>query len=399
MKQKKSRWVRTRHKIITELARGVLSMYAKWKYHIHVQPFRQEGKRQYLILTNHQTGFDQFFVGMTFRQPVYYLASEDIFSMGWLSRLIEWAVAPIPIKKQTTDLQAIKNCIRVAREGGSLFIAPEGQRTFHGKTVYIAPAIAHLAKKLGLPIAIMRLEGGYGIQPRWSDVVRKGSMRSYVKRVIEPEEYQNMTNDQLFDILREELTVDESGICGEFPHEKSAEYLERVVYTCPDCGLTTWESNGQITRCTKCGRQVRYLPNKELAGIGQTFPYRFLADWYDAQEKFVNGLDTLTMTQKPLWEETAKLSLVHPGSHKEILQRNTAICLYGDRITVGDKVFEFDKIYAVTILGKNKLNIYDRNQIFQLEGGKRFNGLKYLNFYHRYKNITAGDHNEKYLGL
>ncbi len=396
---KKNKWIRFRHKVVTELARYTFGFYVRWKYHIRIERFKDEGKRPYLILINHQTAYDQFFVGLSFRQPVYYLASEDIFSMGWLSRVIEWVVAPISIRKQTTDLQAVKNCIRVAREGGSICIAPEGQRTFHGKTVYIAPSIAHLAKKLGLPIAIFRIDGGYGIQPRWSDVVRKGTMRSYVKRVIEPSEYSEMTNDQLFAILQEELTVDESGACGEFYHKKSAEFLERVVYTCLDCGLTTWESNGQITRCTRCGRQVRYLPDKTLEGVNKPFPYQFLAQWYDAQEKFVNELDTLAMTEAPVWEESAKLSLVHIGSHKETVLENARVCLYGDRITVSDRTFAFGDIDAVTILGKNKLNIYNGQEVFQLKGNAHFNGLKYLNFYHRYKNLTTGDGNGKYLGL
>ena len=119
-----------------------------------MERFREEGKRPYLIVMNHQTGFDQFFVGMTFRQPVYYVATEDIFSLGWVSNLIRWLVAPIPIKKQTTDIQAVKNCIKVAREGGTIAIAPEGNRTFHGRTVYMNPSIASMAKKLGLPIRL-----------------------------------------------------------------------------------------------------------------------------------------------------------------------------------------------------------------------------------------------------
>ena len=51
---------------------------------------------------NHQTAFDQFFIGMTFKGAVYYVASEDLFSNGWVSSLLRWLVAPIPIKKQTT---------------------------------------------------------------------------------------------------------------------------------------------------------------------------------------------------------------------------------------------------------------------------------------------------------
>ena len=57
------------------------------------------------------TGTGQFFVGMSFLRPIYYVATEDIFSMGFLSKLIRFLVAPIPIKKQTTDIgQSNRGC-------------------------------------------------------------------------------------------------------------------------------------------------------------------------------------------------------------------------------------------------------------------------------------------------
>jgi hypothetical protein len=46
------------------------------------------------------------------------------------------------------------NCLRVAREGGTIALAPEGNRTYSGKTEYMNPAIAALARKLALPIAL-----------------------------------------------------------------------------------------------------------------------------------------------------------------------------------------------------------------------------------------------------
>ena len=49
-----------------------------------------------------------------------------------------------------------------------------------------------LVRAIKLPLALYRIEGGYGVHPRWSDVVRRGGMRSCVSRVIEPEEYANM---------------------------------------------------------------------------------------------------------------------------------------------------------------------------------------------------------------
>ena len=101
---KKKKWIKFRHRVVRNIAYAVLYPYSKWKYGIKIQRFKEQGNRAYLILLNHQTTFDQFFVGMSFKGPVYYLATEDIFSLGWISSVIRWIVAPIPIKKQTTDV-------------------------------------------------------------------------------------------------------------------------------------------------------------------------------------------------------------------------------------------------------------------------------------------------------
>ena len=171
-KKKSKKWIYPRHRIVVPFLRECFRPIARWMYHIKIEKFKEENGRQYLVLANHQTGFDQFFPSFAFRQHLYYVASEDIFSMGWLSKLIQWIAAPIPIKKQVTDIKAVMSCLRVAREGGSIAIFPEGNRTFSGVTGAINPAIGGLAKKLGLPIAFFKIEGGYGIQPRWSDVRR-----------------------------------------------------------------------------------------------------------------------------------------------------------------------------------------------------------------------------------
>ena len=403
-KKKVKRWTHLRHRIITAVGTPIVGIYTRWKYGIDVRRFKEQGDRQYLILFNHQTGFDQFFVAMAFRGPVYYLASEDIFSLGWVSSLIRWLVAPIPIKKQTTDIQAVMNCMKVAREGGTIAIAPEGHRTFSGKTVYINPAIGSLAKKLGLPIALFRLEGGYGIQPRWSDVVRKGRMRAYVSRVIEPEEFKDKNPKELYDMICQGLQVDEACVCGEFHHKKTAEYLERVVYVCPDCGLSEFESHDDVITCKTCGKQIRYLPTKELEGINCTFPFRFVQEWYDYQCDYVNKLDTTVHTVEPLYRDTARLSEVIVYKHKNLLREEAALSLYGDRLVIDEGtenalVFPFAETMAITVLGKNKINIYHDKQVFQLKGSKRFNALKYVNLFHRFKNLSKGDNSSTFLGL
>ena len=401
-KKKNKKWMKFRHKVVHLILRHPVHLICKIKYGIKISKYPD--KRPCLILYNHQTAFDQFFVGLAFKQPVYYLASEDLFSNGFVSSLIKYLVEPIPIKKQTTDIKAILNCIRVAKEGGSIAIAPEGNRTYSGETVYMSPTIAPLARKLGLPIMLYRIEGGYGIQPRWSDVTRRGKMRSFVSRVIEPEEYKDMTNDELFAIIRDGLYQNEAVADATFVHKKSAEYIERAIYTCPDCGLTVLESHGDIVECKKCGKKVRYLPTKELEGVNCDFPYHFLLDWYRAQCELVNSLDLSKYYDSPIYENHAEVREVIPNEKKLPIAPWARVTLFGDRIELsvkedGDMTFPLGECSAVTVLGKNKLNIYHGGKIYQLKGDKRFCALKYVNIYHRYKNIEKGDENDKFLGL
>lgn len=396
--------MKRRHYVVRDLAFLILHPYAKWKYGIKAERFEEQGKRPYLILMNHQTAFDQFFVGISFKGPVYYLATEDIFSIGWVSSLIRWLVAPIPIKKQATDVTAVMNCIRVAKEGGTIAIAPEGNRTYSGKTCYMSPAITVLAKKMKLPIALYRIEGGYGVQPRWSDVVRKGKMRAYVSEVIEPEEYAGMSNEELYDRIQKGLYVDEGTAEGEFRSDKRAEYLERAVYVCPYCGLSEFESHGNEIECKKCHRKITYGTDKWLAGNGFEFPFDFVGDWYDYQEQFINSLNLLEYTETPVYVDKANVSEVIVYKNKRPMRKNAKISLYGDRVVFDEDgkdpmIFPFSEVTAAAVLGKNKLNLYHDKKVYQLKGDKRFNALKYVNFYYRYKNICRGDENGKFLGL
>ena len=403
-KKQKKKWVRFRHKVVTEIARWVLTPYIYLTYPIKIKKFKEQGKRNYLVLLNHQTPFDQFFVGMAFKGPVYYVATEDIFSLGWLSDVIRWIIAPIPIRKQTTDINAVMNCIRVAREGGTVAMAPEGNRTYSGRTGYMNPAVAGLAKKMKLPIALFRIEGGYGTEPRWTDKVRKGPMRAYVSRVMEPEEYLAMSNDELAKRIAGGLYVDEQTIPGHYRSNKRAEYLERAVYYCPACGLSKFESHGNEITCRTCGRTVTYGEDKTLTGAGFDFPYRTVTQWYDAQKDYVNHLNLSQMTVKPLFLDEAQLSEVIVYKRKELLRENTEISLYGDRIvfdegTAAEMVIPFADADAVTVLGRNKLNIYYNKHVYQLKGGKRFNALKYVNFCYRCKNLLRGEPYDQFLGI
>ena len=81
MSKKKKKWMKFRHHVVRNLAYVVMYPYSRLKYGVTIERMKNQQNRPYLILLNHQTVFDQFFVGMAFKGPVYYVATEDIFSL------------------------------------------------------------------------------------------------------------------------------------------------------------------------------------------------------------------------------------------------------------------------------------------------------------------------------
>ena len=146
------------------------------------------------------------------------------------------------------------------------------------------------------------------------------------------------------------------------------------------------------------------MDKKKLEGVNEPFEYEYVLDWIKAQEKYVNTLDLTKETDSCLYREAADFYKVIVYKRKELIKKGANVSLYPDKIIVKtgeneEETFSFDEIKAVTILGKNKLNIYKDKDIFQLKPSKSFNAVKYVNIFHRYKNIRTGKENDEFLGL
>lgn len=403
--KKRGKWTKFRHRVAFVLARPVAALIAGLKYHAKVHRFAEQGDRNWLVLSNHQTNFDPAFIAYAMRKPVYFVALEDLFSNGWISRVIEWLFAPIPFMKATSDPRAVMNCIRIAREGGSIALFPEGNRTYSGRSCYIKPSVAALAKKLGLPIALFRIEGGYSVKPRWSDVFRKGRMTVGVSRIIEPEEYQSMSKEELYDLICKELQVDETALDRAYSNRKLAEHLERVLYVCPACGLTEFDTQGDLLTCRRCGKQHRYLPDQHLAALNGETSFSNAADWYDWQETYIRKLDLAPYSEKAMYEETADLFEVAAMDCKKLVQKSVPVRIYGDRLELapenGPLILSYSDIQAMGCIVGHKLNIFYGDRIYQLRGDTHFNALKYCNIYYHAKFIKEGheDGEFQFLGL
>lgn len=428
-KKKIKKLVSLRHTVVTAICRVILWLPCRLMYGFRCKPIPKKDRRQYLIVYNHQTEYDQFFLNMLFKSRLYYVATEDMFSIGFIGRLLQYLFGPIPFKKSTTDVRAVMNCVKIAKQGGTICVSPEGNRTYHGRTVAVKSSIAALAKQLALPIAMVRIDGGYGVQPRWSNNIRRGRMTIYVHKVLEPEEFKDMPTEELADIIREGIWVDEARDDRIFKGRKLAEHIERVMYVCPDCGLSVFESRGNIVSCRRCGKKIRYNENTTLTGEGFEFPFRYSADWYDYQEKFIRSYDLSGDSgpdAKPMYEEKASLLEVIPYRHKKKLHSDATLRLFGDRLEIygapkhagasdsksaeeqtdadmaavgeGKLILPYSEVTVMSCLGRNKLNIYHGGHIYQIKSDESFNAIKYMNIY--YHAVSKGENTDaEFLGI
>ena len=203
---KKKKWCHFRHKIWFSLMRPIFKVLLKVKYNYKAKPFKVR-KQNYLVISNHTCTLDPFLICASIKKPVYFIASDDIMKNGFVSRFIGHAVAPIPIRKGSMDIGCIKKSISVAKEGGTIGLFPEGNRTYSGELGNIDISLIKFIRMLKIPLLIYYIDGGYGMDPRWGKKSRysSGAVGS-VKKEISVEEISKLSDEELMKIIKENLS-------------------------------------------------------------------------------------------------------------------------------------------------------------------------------------------------
>ena len=138
-------------------------------------------KAPLLVISNHVTRWDPLMVALSFpRNQLYFVASEHLFRLGFVSNLLHYIGAPIAKKKgSNVAADTVMTCMRRFKVGGSVAIFAEGETTWDGKSIGIFPSTGKLAKISGATLVTYRLEGGYFTLPRWGKYVRRGKMHGH----------------------------------------------------------------------------------------------------------------------------------------------------------------------------------------------------------------------------
>jgi 1-acyl-sn-glycerol-3-phosphate acyltransferase len=80
-----------------------------------------------LIVSNHVSVLDPPLVGGSVPRPVFFLAKEELFRIPLFGRLIR-ALNARPVRRDGSDMRALKAALGLLREGRALLVFPEGTR-------------------------------------------------------------------------------------------------------------------------------------------------------------------------------------------------------------------------------------------------------------------------------
>ena len=390
------KYVKFRHRFFFAFARPIVRLIAR-KYGFDTKVYKPEKGQNYLILSNHQGFFDPAFIALTVKKPVYFVVSDALYTKKWYLRLLFYCFGPIKKRKGFSDVACVRKMCAVAKEGGTVALFPEGNRQWNDSLFYIDRSVIKLVRLLRLPVMLYNFHGGYGVQPRWGKSVRKGKHTGEVKEVIPLEEVERMSDDELYDKIVSSLKVIDSESGELYKSDERAEYLERQLFVCPRCGeQSTLKSEGNDIKCRSCGLTVTYGENLLLTSPDPEFKFGRVVDWYEYQQRFVSTFDIRTAE---VLASDERVILYDKTERERVTVAEGKLTLTLEALTVGDYAVPTSEIYGGTAQDGTKLSFNVGNKSYIIEGGERFNSIKYLLYFNRVCKLIADQGGDKYYGL
>lgn len=122
-----------------------------------------------IVASNHQTYIDPFWVSLPIKRPIRYLAWNESFDWPIIGRFMGLFGA-WPIKLEKSDPTAIRRSLQWLREGGAVYIFPEGGRCLpDGGLMRFKNGAVRLALEANVPILPVTIRGGHRVWPKgWS---------------------------------------------------------------------------------------------------------------------------------------------------------------------------------------------------------------------------------------
>ncbi|NCA96971.1 MAG: hypothetical protein EOM77_02145 [Bacteroidia bacterium] len=218
-------------------------------------------KKPAIILSNHASFRDYVFVNSAvYPHRVNYLAAAKMFHEPERGPFLKLARA-IPMCSFQGDLHAVTSALHILKDGGIVGIFPEGQISYHGKSLKPPFSIAKLVKIAKANVYVVLNKNAYLMSPPWTNKSFKGKVFTSMSQLFTPEQLVNLDENGIYERIATALLFN----AGEYNAEHHHVYklndianLENLIYQCPQCGFEGLVAKTHELSCSKCGAVLHY---------------------------------------------------------------------------------------------------------------------------------------------
>lgn len=130
-----------------------------------------------LIVSNHVSLLDPPLVGGSAPRPLFFMAKEELFRIPLFGRLIR-SLNARPVRRDGSDMRALKAALALLQEGRAILVFPEGTRGEEGQPLREGkPGVGMLAVLSGAAVVPAYVSGSGHALPRGRALPRPGRVR------------------------------------------------------------------------------------------------------------------------------------------------------------------------------------------------------------------------------
>jgi 1-acyl-sn-glycerol-3-phosphate acyltransferase len=157
-----------------------------------------------LVLSNHQSNLDPVLIGLACDRRLNYLARDTLFGFAPFRWLIN-SLDAIPIDREGLGLAGLKETLRRIRDGEMVLMFPEGTRTSDGELRSLRPGFCAVARRAGVPLVPVALDGAFEAWPRRQKFPRPAAICVVWGEPIAAQQAAQMTETELMVELERRL--------------------------------------------------------------------------------------------------------------------------------------------------------------------------------------------------
>jgi 1-acyl-sn-glycerol-3-phosphate acyltransferase len=156
-----------------------------------------------LLISNHLSYLDVFFLGIPLRRPLNYVARSTLF-VPVLASLMR-SVGGFPIQREGIGASGLKETLRRLRAGGIVTLFPEGTRSADGELGPLKSGIAVLVSRTHVPVVPVGLAGTFEVWPRSRRLPVPHPIRIHYGPPIFPEDLSGLEMKAITDLIEQRL--------------------------------------------------------------------------------------------------------------------------------------------------------------------------------------------------